>query len=402
MDHIRKVVDQKGSKTTIIQILRVYGTMSRIELANQTDLSRATISISIQELIELGLAQETELRQSTGGRPPTNLSLVPGSHLVLGADLNQQGWMLGAFDLLGNTIDSRRIAVSPLTQEAAYRALIDELPAFISNLGKSHIIPLLGIAMPGIVDSHQGILRSSAVLGWQQVEWAKLFEKELGWQTALLNRSRARGLSECRYGAGKHYNHMIYIGIDAGIGAGIYVNRELIHGANGGAGEIGHTTVTENGPLCPCGNTGCLQTVATSQAIELEARKQLRLGATSSLQLQPDFDLQLLRAEHLCQAAENGDVFSEQIIHKAAAYLGTALANLVNLLNPEAIILGGPIPKDSFLYVKIAETVMRQRAMSTLSKSTDVKIGQFKDIGGALGAANFVLDKHLSFSHLTP
>ncbi|SEG71293.1 ROK family protein [Paenibacillus sp. UNC499MF] len=401
MDTIRKVVDQKGSKSAIIQSLRLYGSMSRIELAQRTELSRATISMSIQELIELGIAHETETRQSTGGRRPTDVELMPNTHLVLGADLNQHGWMLGAFDLLGSTADSRHIPLSRLTPEAAFRALVDELPSFISKLDKSPM-PLLGISLPGIVDSNQGVLRSSAVLGWQEVGWGSLFERELGWPTTLINRSRARGLTECRYGSGKEHRHMIYIGIDAGIGAGIYVDRELIHGAIGGAGEIGHTTVTDGGPLCPCGNTGCLQTLSAAQAIELEARRLLRSGAASSMQPQSVSDLQLLRAEHVCAAAEHGDELAAQIIEKAASYLGTAMANLVNLLNPESIILGGPIPKDSSLYVKTAEKVMRQRAMSTLSWDTEVKVGQFKEIGGALGAANFILDKHLSFSYLAP
>ncbi|WP_068774912.1 ROK family transcriptional regulator [Paenibacillus sp. FJAT-26967] len=400
MDNNRKAADQKGSKTAVIQMLRIYGPMSRIELAQRTDLSRATISITIQELIELGLIHETEIRQSTGGRPPTNVELVPGSHAALGADLNQEGWMLGAFDLLGRTLASKRITFSPFTQEAAFRALIDAIPLFISELDKSPM-PLLGIALPGIVDSHQGLLRSSAVLGWQQVSWASEFERELGWPTTLLNRSRARGLSECRYGAGKSYRHMIYIGIDAGIGAGIYIDRELIHGAAGGAGEIGHTTVTDHGPLCPCGNTGCLQMVSAAHAIEREARRQLRLGTPSLLQ-QPELDLQLLRYEHICQAAEDGDELALQIIGNAAAYLGTAMANLVNLLNPEAIILGGPVPADSPYYVKAAEKVMRQRAMSTLSRNTEVKLSRFLETGGALGAANFMLDRHLTFSHLLP
>ncbi|MCS7463978.1 ROK family protein [Paenibacillus doosanensis] len=401
MDTIRKVWDQKGSKTAILQMLRVHGPMSRIELTQQTDLSRATISVTINELIELGLVHETELRQSTGGRPATNLELVPYSHIILGADLNHQTWTLGAFDLLGNTIEKRRIPFSPLTPEAAVSALVQELPDFIKQLDKTPI-PLLGIGVPGLVDTHNGLLRSSAVMGWQQVELGALLENALGWPTAVLNRSRARGLSECRYGAGKDYRHMIYIGIDSGIGAGIYVNRELIHGALGGAGEIGHTTVDADGPLCPCGNTGCLQMLSAAPAMELEARRLLRLGSPSSLHHHPGFDLQMLKAEDICHAAEQGDELAIQVVNHAATYLGITMANLVNLLNPEAIILGGTIPKESTVYVQSAIKMMRQRAMGQLSAATVVHIGEFKEIGGALGAANMALDRHMSFSYFSP
>ncbi|WP_079913480.1 ROK family transcriptional regulator [Paenibacillus sp. 32352] len=401
MDNIRKIWDQKGSKTAILQMLRVHGPMSRIELTQMTDLSRATISVTINELIELGLVHETVLRQSTGGRPATNLELVPYSHMILGADLNHQTWTLGAFDLLGNTIEKKQISFSPLTPEAAVQALVCEIPDFIKQIDKSPI-PLLGVGVPGLVDTHNGLLRSSAVMGWQQVELGSMLEKALGWPTVVLNRSRARGLSECRYGAGKDYQHMIYIGIDSGIGAGIYVHRELIHGALGGAGEIGHTTVDVDGPLCPCGNNGCLQMMSAAPAMELEARKLLRMGTPSSLHMQPGFDLQMLKAEDICHAAEQGDELASQVVHNAATYLGITMANLVNLLNPEAIILGGSIPKDCPSYVQTAVKVMRQRAMGQLSASTVVHIGEFKEIGGALGAANMALDRHMSFAHFSP
>lgn len=401
MDNIRKVWDQKGSKTVILQMLRVHGPMSRIELTQLTDLSRATISITINELIELGLVHETVLRQSTGGRPANNLELVPYSHMILGADLNHQTWTLGAFDLLGNTIEKKRVSFSPLTPEAAVQALVNEIPHFIKKLDKSPI-PVLGIGVPGLVDTHNGLLRSSAVLGWQQVELGDMLEKALGWPTVVLNRSHARGLSECRYGAGKDYGNMIYIGIDSGIGAGIYVNHELIHGALGGAGEIGHTTVAPDGPLCPCGNHGCLQMLSAAPAMELEARRLLRMGAHSSLHLQPGFDLRMLKAEDICQAAEQGDELAGQVVNNAATYLGITMANLINLLNPEAIILGGMIPKDCTSYVQTAVKVMKQRAMSQLSASTVVHIDQFKEIGGALGAANMALDRHMSFSFFSP
>lgn len=400
METIRKVLDQKSSKTAILQMLRVHGPMSRIELTQSTDLSRATISAAINELIELGVVHETVLRESTGGRPATNLELVPHSHIILGADLSHQTWILGAFDLLGNTVASKRLPFSPLTPEAAVQTLANEIPNFIKTLGKSPI-PVLGIGIPGLVDTYNGLLRSSAVLGWQQVELGAMLEQAIGWPTVVLNRSRARGLSECRYGAGKNYRHMIYIGVDSGIGAGIYVNRELIHGAIGGAGEIGHTTALVDGPLCPCGNTGCLQMLSSSTAMELEARKLLRMGASSSLHLKPDFDLQMLKAEEICLAAEQGDELSIQVVNSAATYLGITMANLVNLLNPEAIILGGPIPKDSPTFVQTAVRVIRQRAIGQLSASTVVHTGQFKEVGGALGAANFALDRHMTFSYFS-
>jgi predicted NBD/HSP70 family sugar kinase len=391
--------DQKGSKTAILQMLRLHGTMSRIELMRRTELSRATISLAISELIELKLVRETEVRQSTGGRPATSLELVPDSHIILGADLNDQMWILGAFDLLGNTVGKLQIPYSRPVPEAAVQALTEALPQFIQHLDKS-ILPVIGLGVPGLVDTYRGLIRSSAVLGWQNVELGEMVERNLGRSTVVLNRSRARGLSECRYGAGKEYDHMIYIGVDTGIGAGIYVNRELIHGAIGGAGEIGHTTVDADGPLCLCGNHGCLQMLAAAPAIEQDTRRLLRQGEPSTLLGQPDRDIQLLKFPEIGAAADQGDPLALRVVEQAATYLGIVMANLVNLLNPQAIILGGPVPKACNSFVQTAVKVMRQRSMNLLSAATAIRIGTFDDIGGSLGAANFALDRHLSFSHL--
>jgi predicted NBD/HSP70 family sugar kinase len=399
MHNLRKIGDQKGSKTAILQTLRIQGSISRIELTRLTDLSKATISLAINELLELGLVYETELRLSTGGRPATKLSLATQSHAVLGADLNNNRWVLGAFDLLGNPIHKVRIPIASSSPGAAVQALAEELPKFVKDLNK-HTVPLLGLGVPGLVDTQDGMIRSSAVLGWQHVQLGKMVEEAIGWPTVVLNRSRARGLSECRFGSGKPYNHMIYIGVDTGIGAGIYVNRELIHGTLGGAGEIGHTTVSFDGPLCPCGNTGCLQMLSAETAIEQETRRLLRHGSSSSLMSAASGDIQMLKAETICQAANEGDELAVQVIVNAASYLGLTMANLVNALNPDAIILGGWIPMECPLYLQTAEKVMRQRAMSQLATAAVVHPGSFDEVGGALGAANYALDRHLSFSHL--
>lgn len=399
METVRKYKDQRGSKATIIQMLRVHGSISRMELTKLTDLSRATISIAVNELIELGLIRETEPQQSTGGRPAINLELVPNSHIILGADLIDQAWVLGAFDLLGNTLLMQRIPYASPTPEAAVQALAEELPHFVNKLDKEPI-PLIGLGIPGLVDTNRGLLHSSAVLGWRQVELSRMMTDKLRWTVVVLNRSRARGLAESRYGAGRHYNQMIYIGIDTGIGAGIYVQRELIHGAIGGAGELGHTSVELDGVLCLCGNRGCLQMYAAAPAIELEARKRLREDTDSSLLREPEFDLQLLNAKQICQVADQGDELAVQVVNNAATYLGMTMANLVNLLNPEAIILGGMIPMECSTYLETAVKVMRQRSIHLLSASTVVHPAIFKDIGGALGAANFALDEHMSFSFL--
>ncbi|MEK3917659.1 ROK family protein [Paenibacillus sp. FSL H7-0331] len=392
-----EIRDQKGSKLTILQTLRIQGSMSRIELTRITGLSRATISISIAELIENDLVCETDNRLSTKGRPATALELVPNSRVIIGADLDNKTWTLGAFDLLGNVIKSMKIPLYTFEPEETFKALAIEISTFVKSLDKSPI-PLLGLGVPGLVDANHRMIRSAADLEWNQVDVAGIMEKEIGWPTVVVNRHRARGLTECRYGAGLSYNNMIYIGVGMGIAAGLYIDRQLLSGSLGGAGEIGHTTIEPSGPLCPCGNHGCLQVLAAGPAIEQEFRKLVRSSEQELVYPYQNMDLQFLKMHDVCAAAEDDDKLAVQVISNAASYLGIAMANLLNTFNPEAIILGGTIPNASTLFVETATRVMRQRAMRPLSADTIVKTSVFKDIGGALGAANFAFDKNISIS----
>lgn len=394
--HTNEMKDQKGSKLTILQMLRLRGGMSRIDLTHATGLSRATVSISIGELIENGLVYETDNRLTTKGRPATTVELTPRSCLMLGADLDNKAWTLGAFDLLGNVVQSVKIPVPTFDPVETFRLLAAEIGSFASGLDRPPV-PLLGLGVPGLVDAGHSIIRSAADLEWHDVHVADLMKEATGWPTVVVNRHRARGLTECRYGAGQPYRNMIYIGVGMGIAAGLYIDRQLLSGSLGGAGEIGHTTIEPSGPLCPCGNRGCLQMLSAGPAIEREYRQLVR-AADHAAYSGRIATLQLLKAQDVCAAAEAGDPLAAEAIGQAASFLGIAMANLLNTFNPEAIILGGTVAGASPLFVETATRVMRQRGMSPLAAETVVATAHFKDVGGALGAANFAFDKNLSFS----
>ena len=394
------LTDKKNSKTQILRTLHTHGSMPRIALTRMTGLSRATISACIAELIEANYVSEAEKQAATVGRPAVMLELVPHSHAIIGADLNNQTWTLGAFDLIGNVIHSTTFPSGGSSPEACIAALVRELHPFVSALTTTTVIPLIGLGLPGLIDNERGLIQSAADLNWFHVPIKELIDRELGWPSAILNRHRARGLAECRYGAGKEFRHMIYIGIGTGIAAGLFQDRKLIHGAIGGSGEAGHMTIEPQGDLCPCGNRGCLQVYAAGPAMEIEARKAIRQGEASSL---PGIagNLQLIKAEDICSEADKGDALSLRIVSRAAEYMGISLANLVNLFNPEVIIMGGSIPMASHRYIEIATAVMKQRAMGSLAEVTRITRAVFSEFGGAMGAAHFALDLHLSYPLLT-
>lgn len=391
--------DQKGSKAALIQALRVHGPISRIALTKLTGLSRATISVCIAELIESKLVRETGNREFSGGRPATSLELVERSRAILGAELDRRQWALGAFDLVGNTLATVNVPVDDASPEAAVQALAGALPDFAAKLDVP-VVPLLGICTPGLVDTKRGVIHAIPLLGWHNVEFVRMMAKRVDWPVVIVNRDRARGLLECRSRMERGQTAMVYIGVSEGIAAGFYYKGELVTGAFGGAGEVGHMTIEPHGSLCPCGNNGCLQLYCTEPAIEQEARRLLRLGEQpSALSGQ---DIQLLRAPDVCRAADEGDVLAAAAVDRCAGYLGIALGNIVNLFNPDVIVLGGPLASSCRRYVQTAVKTMRQRAMSPLADRTAVVTSAYNERAGALGAANFALDRHISYSLLNP
>lgn len=397
MNRNSKNGDQKRTKANVIQALRIHGPVARIDLAQLTRLSRATISFVISELIEGNLVQETNSKYSTGGRPATLIELTSNSNYILGAEFSNHTLTLGAFDLIGNVVKETVLPIKNHSPEGVIKTLAENLDDFVNTMDIKPI-NLIGLGMPGLIDVNRGIIRSASDVGWFNVDITKMIKEEMAWPTVVLNRYRARGLAECRFGSGKDFNEVIYIGIGTGIAAGLFNQRQLLLGAIGGAGEAGHITIEPDGPLCPCGNRGCLQQLATGPAMEQETRMLLRSGKTSAIYPDSNYDLQLITAETICRGADNQDELCMQVVEKAASYLGIAMANLVNIMNPEAIILGGSVPASCDYYVKTASQVMRQRAMSSLSAGVVVNKASDNKLGGALGAANFALDQNIEYS----
>jgi predicted NBD/HSP70 family sugar kinase len=388
-------LDQKGSKNAILQMLHKYGALTRIRLSDLTNLSRATISTAVSELIQLGLVKESKEKLTTGGRPAVTLKLVPDSKYIIGADLDPEGWTIVVFDLSFKEITTQRIALEDKSIKFIFNAFIGGISKLIKDFDK-RLLPIIGVGLPGIVNSKSGTVISAAHLNWSNIHFAAKVREEIGWETAVLNHNKARGLAECRYGAGKNRDHIVYIGIGNGVAGGIFYDRKLVTGAMDGAGEIGHTTIVPDGVLCNCGKQGCLQAYVSGSAIELQARKMLREDA--SRYYEHIQDVMQLKYDEVCRAADAGDTMSVRIVKEAARYLGISMANLVNILNPEMIILGGTVPNHSQLFVQTAAKVMQQMTLNPLADATDVKVAAFNQFGGALGAANFAMDEHFSYS----
>jgi glucokinase len=278
------------------------------------------------------------------------------------------------------------------------RAVLNKLSSAINRsiaqarLKNAELIGI-GIAVAGILDTRKGIVTTSPNLpGWHNVQLRDVIAARSGLATYLINDASAAALGEHRFGAGRGFDNLLYLTVSTGIGGGIIINGELYSGADGCAGELGHMTIEADGPQCSCGNFGCLEALASGWAIAKEAVTRINQGESSSITELVDGRLENITAEMVATAARRGDGLACDIVAKAANYLGIGLANLVNIFNPELIVIGGGLSKMGNMLLNPAEKVIKERAFRLPAQSVRVVRARLGSNAGIIGAAAHVYD----------
>lgn len=367
--------------------------ISRPKLAQQTGLSRATIAILADELVRTGLAREVGLGDSTGGRPPVLLQFNPDAAFALGARMYDHDWGIVVTNLDAQVVHRLDIHIPNDAPEVAIATLKEGVATITAQVNEGRLLPAIGLGTPGLVDVRSGVVQTAVDVGWFEVPIRQMAEEALGLKAFVANRSKVGALAELWYGAGRGLKDLIYISIGTGIAAGIVHKGELYVGANSSAGELGHVTVLPNGPLCPCGNCGCLQQLAAGPAIANRARERLRTGGTSILHDLSGNHPELITAQTVFQAAEQDDPLAQEIVKEVARYLGIAIANLINLFNPELIILGGPVGRAGHVLLDPLQEEVRRRAMVYPLSVARIVTSALGPDTGAIGAAVLVLQR---------
>jgi len=252
----------------------------------------------------------------------------------------------------------------------------------------------IGIAAAGILDTKKGIVTTSPNLpNWHNVPLRDILVEKLGIITYIINDANAAALGEHRFGAGRGFDNMIYLTVSTGIGGGIIVDGELYYGTDGCAGELGHMTIEVDGPQCHCGNFGCLEALASGWAVAKAAIMRINNGEKSSIIELVDGRLESITAETVAVAARRGDRLAVDIVAKAANHLGAGLANLVNIFNPELIVIGGGLSKMGGMLLKPARKMLRERAFRLPSDTVRVVRARLGNNAGIIGAATYVFAK---------
>ncbi len=264
-----------------------------------------------------------------------------------------------------------------------------------SNIGLSQL-GSISIAAAGAIDSEKGQVTSSPNLpGWHNIPLRDIIKGRYGIGVFIVNDASAAALGEHRLGAGRGANNLIYLTVSTGIGGGIIIGGELYTGSSGCAGEIGHMTIEANGPGCNCGNIGCLEVLASGTAVAKEAIERISQGEESSLTEIVGGKLENITAEKVAIVAQRGDLLALDVISKAATYLGVGMVNLVNIFNPEMIIVGGGMSKMGDLLLEPARQVVRERAFPLCAQAVRIVTAQLGDDAGIVGAAVFARQQEL-------
>jgi len=323
---------------------------------------------------------------------------MPNSEYFVGVDLGGTNIKVVATDRKGDVFCEENI---PTESEKGPIKVIGKIISLIKNLRHNKTISernlrAIGIAAAGVVDMEEGICKflPNFPTGWRDIPLAKKIEKSIGSRVFLINDVRAMTLGEKTFGAGRGIKNLVCIALGTGIGGGIVIDGKLYFGQEGFAGEIGHQTIELNGPKCGCGNYGCLEALASGSNLTSQGIRLVKQGATTIIRDLVGNDLNKINPEIIAEAARRGDSCAREILEREAEYLGTGIANLVVILNPEMIIVGGGVAKAADLLLEGIKKVLRQRVhMGPDVDKLKIVRSKLQDRAGAIGAATWAMLK---------
>jgi glucokinase-like ROK family protein len=351
----------------------------------------------VASLIEEGLVEEVGYGESIGGKAPILLSLVADSRYLIGLNLAQDKFIGSVVNLRGEIRKTVEFPVEHIDGEQALHLVYQ----ILDQLTQNDWNPLIGIGVgtPGLVNTQEGVVVNAVNLDWQDLPLALLLETRYSLPVTVLNDSQATAIGEFVYGANHpSESNMVVVTIRHGIGAGILINGRLFQGDGGGAGEIGHVVVQENGPLCRCGKYGCLETIASARAVVQRA-----------VSLAPEYNnselaknLRDISLAAICSAWQASDPLAQRVVSDAAHHLGKSIASLIGVLNIQKIILTGDMTCFGETWLQSVREAMTQAALTRMAQDTQLETGALEFRACILGASAYMLLEDYSLLFTQP
>lgn len=367
---------------------------SRAQVARQLSLSRAAISQNADDLIEGGLIRDRDNRRSHSGRRPVCLVTNPRAATVLGIEIRATRLLVVVADacsrILAETSQAFDIVDGPRLTLDQVRRMVDSL-LLEAGIGSAQVdAACVGVAGP--VDVEAGTMVAPPIMpGWDQYPIRSALSELLRVPVIVENDANLHAVGEVTYGASRGQSNLLFVMVDTGVGLGMILNGELYRGEHGGAGEIGHLVMVDDGPLCACGNRGCLEALAGDGAIARQAREIAKNDPDTLLaRMCP---IEMLTAREVEEAAAQGDHAAQQLLQRAGEYLGVAIVDIVNLLNPGLVVVGGGVAGAGDLLIEPIRKAVRLRALR-LGAAVEVTSASLRSRSGVMGAVAVALSTH--------
>lgn len=381
-------VVKKGNKSLILDKIKDSSPISRATVASQTGLNKGTVSSLVSELIEDHLIYESGPGKSSGGRRPVMLLFNNVAGYSIGLDLGVN-YLLGVLtDLDGNVYQEKMLTFTNLSYKEIETKLFSIIDSLISNAPASpHGIVGIGIGVPGIVAMNGEILFAPN-LNWESIDLTPVLENRYNLPVIIENEANAGAYGEKKFGAGKDFNNIIYVSAGIGIGVGLILNGDLYKGNSGFSGELGHMTIQVDGAPCRCGNEGCWELYASEKAL-LNNAKKLMLSSLSS----EDYSL-----AHLLKLAKTGNEEVIKLFEQTGDYLGVGINNIINIFNPQQVIIGNRIATSEKWISKSLNKRVTNQALWFQQSNLQIDFSELSTHSTAFGMAAFSIENFLSVS----
>jgi transcriptional regulator of PTS gene len=396
------IESESGSKNALVKknIIRFYinnGPSPIADLAKDFDLSVPTATKLIAELIDDGFVCEFGKQETGGGRRPNVYGLNPESGYFMGVDVKYFRVNISLVNFKGETV--KFVSNIPYKLEntpEALNALCQIIIKFINKESEvKDKILCIGVNVSGRVNSESGY--SYSYFYFEERPLSDLIESQVGVKCFIDNDSRAMAYGEYMCGVAKEEKNMLFINIGWGVGLGIIVNGKLYYGKSGFAGEFGHIYTFDNEIICRCGKKGCLETEASGLAIHRVLLERVKSGSNTIIQKKMDSD-EFLLLEDIIDAALDEDFLSIEIIEEVGNKLGRSISGLINLFNPELVVIGGTVSLTGEYILLPIKSAIKKYSLNMANKDTEIKLSKLGDKAGAIGAGLLARERMLGIN----
>jgi len=388
-DLVRKV-----NKSLVLNTLRLHAPISRAGVAKLTGLNRSTVTHIINALLEEGLVCESEVTSSPIGRPSISLTLRPEGGAIIGVETGVDFITVLLTDFVARPIWQTVLETrSSQTQNEILKLAEETIDQALHYVSERNLKAIgIGLGLPGLVNVAEGELIYAPNLGWQNAPIRSLWEQHFGIPVYIENEANLSALGEYYFGQANKVDNFVYLSSGIGLGGGVIMGGKLFRGGHGFAGEVGHMQRDPDGELCGCGRRGCWETQVGPRAVLRRIKRDFLAAPDLPRPKGVASDLSDLTFQKVVDAALQGDPLCLGAIEEVAVHLGAGIADLVNIFNPEMVVIGGALSLARQIILPVIEKTVLQQALTPSVNQTRITFSERGKDACVYGAVAVVLD----------